>query len=188
MMSPKEAEDMKYRQYESRGWIRPKERKSEEGILHRRNIHLISCQTGSGLPELLNSIYKLAEKHGDKIYVMGAANVGKSSFINRLLHSGSSKSGKTKFMSRKKHVLTTTVSNLPGTTLDMLKIKLHNGITIIDTPGLINEGQLTTLLTPKELNSVIPAKPVSAITVRAEMGKTILIGAMARIELIEVDI
>jgi ribosome biogenesis GTPase A len=188
MMTPKEAEDMKYQQFESRGWIRPKERNSEEGILHRKNVHLISCQTGDGVPQLLKNIFSLAEKHGNKIYVMGAANVGKSSFINRLLRLGSHKtgrSGKSKTNSKKKDEdPTTTVSNLPGTTLNMLKIKLPNGITVIDTPGLINPGQLTTMLTPKELNAVIPAKPVSPVTFRAEEGKTLMIGALARIELV----
>lgn len=91
---------------------------------------------------------------------MGAANVGKSSFINRLLESDYKKgvagadnrqnSGRQK----KDQSPQATVSNLPGTTLNFLKIKLPNGITMIDTPGLINRGQLTSRLTTEELRQV----------------------------------
>ena len=89
---------------------------------------------------------------------MGAANVGKSSFINRLLenkYNMNSKKGGDKASKRSKDIPQATVSNLPGTTLDFLKIKLPNGVTMIDTPGLINRGQLTSRLTPEELREVI---------------------------------
>ena len=91
----------------------------------------------------------------DKIYVMGAANVGKSSFINRLLENNYQlKSNKKNQPKKVKDVPQATVSNLPGTTLDFIKIKLPNGVTMIDTPGLINRGQLTSKLTPAELREV----------------------------------
>lgn len=115
---------------------------------------------------------------GNKIYVMGAANVGKSSFINRLLTSsyGGGKRLPVCGMSALSAVFSliiliaadhthdiiltfhtlcptlgnkkrpdtpqATVSNLPGTTLDFLKIRLPNGVTVIDTPGLLNPGQV----------------------------------------------
>ena len=91
---------------------------------------------------------------------MGAANVGKSSFINRLLESDYKKgvAGADKKRStgpqRKDQTPQATVSNLPGTTLNFLKIKLPNGVTMIDTPGLINKGQLTSRLTTAELRQV----------------------------------
>lgn len=79
-----------------------------------------------------------------------------------------------------------TVSNLPGTTLDFLKIKLPNsGITIVDTPGLINKGHLTSKLNTEELKQVIPNKPINAVTFRIEEGKCVLVGGLARLELME---
>ena len=69
---------------------------------------------------------------------MGAANVGKSSFINRLLENklgDSLRQGRKKKANRE--VPQATVSNLPGTTLNFLKIKLPNGVTMIDTPGYL---------------------------------------------------
>lgn len=115
---------------------------------------------------------------------MGSANVGKSSFIRRLLD-GTQRNLKNK-NPRRHDVPQPTISNLPGTTLDFLKIKLPNGVTMIDTPGLINKGQLTSRLTTDELKRVIPVKPINAITLRVTEGKTVLIGGLASIELIEV--
>jgi ribosome biogenesis GTPase A len=56
---------------------------------------------------------------------------------------------------------------------------------MIDTPGLINRGQLTSKLTPEELRDVIPTKPINAITLRVTEGKCVLIGGLATIELVE---
>lgn len=113
------------------------------------------CTTGLGFDSLLKDLMAKAAVNGNKIHVMGAANVGKSSFINRLLETSSS--GKLKAhkatagLNRRarraalaktrqdalRSVARVTVSNLPGTTLDFLKIQLPNGIVMVDTPGLL---------------------------------------------------
>lgn len=149
LVSPRDLEDQKYRAFEARGWIRPKERETQAGVLYRSNIHLISCVNGTGINDLLTSIFAMAKDNGNKIYVMGAANVGKSSFINRLVNYKAQKKGsaaKNKQLSKTDLKLSAnphvTVSNLPGTTLNFLKIKLPNGITVVDTPGLINKGNI----------------------------------------------
>jgi len=77
------------------------------------------------------------------------------------------------------------VSNLPGTTLDFLKIRLPNGVTMIDTPGLLNSGQLTSKLTTAELRQVIPVKPINAVTLRLEENKCVLVGGLATVHLSE---
>jgi ribosome biogenesis GTPase A len=136
----------------------------EESVLRRSNIHLVSCQSGFGMDKLMTNIVDLAKENGNKVFVMGAANVGKSSFINRLLEknyntvsnknnneNNDDKSFKNKqynkFSKQKTNSFAqATVSNLPGTTLDFLKIKLANGITMIDTPGLLNKVLLFLIL------------------------------------------
>lgn len=171
---------------EKQGYVKKVE---EGGILRSENVHLISCQSGKNIDKLLASVMTLAEHHGEKIYVMGAANVGKSSFINKLLAGILTlKSSKQKQASKKNDLPQPTISNLPGTTLDFLKIRLPNGISVIDTPGLLNPGQLTAKLSTMELKQVIPVKPINAVTFRLSEGKTVLIGGLARIELLEVSL
>ena len=120
---------------------------------------------------------------------MGAANVGKSSFINRLLANDFKlKGGKGGTQAQRKSRDATpqaTVSNLPGTTLDFLRIKLPNGVTMIDTPGLLNKGQLTSKLTTEELRQVVPVKPIVPVTLRMTEGKCVLLGGLAIVELAE---
>jgi len=45
-------------------------------------------------------------------------------------------------------------STYTGTTLDFIKMKLPNGVTMIDTPGLLTKGQLTSKLNSEELRQV----------------------------------
>lgn len=160
-------------------------------MLRRSNVHLVSVQKGIGIDALMQSVSSIAMSRGQKVYVMGAANVGKSSFINRLLESGLKLSNKKKDKSKRNAKSDTpraTVSHLPGTTLDFIKIKMVNGITMIDTPGLINSGQMTSRLTAKELRNILPSKSVGGLTIRVLEGKTVLMGGLARIALVEVMI
>jgi ribosome biogenesis GTPase A len=176
LLSPRDThENSRYREKDN----------DEAGILRRSNVHLVSCQSGYGIESLMRSITGMAAEHGGVIYVMGAANVGKSSFINRLLDTTYNNGGPKGKQAKRSNVPQATVSNLPGTTLDFLKIRLPNGLTMIDTPGLINKGQLTAKLTTDELKQVIPRKPINTVTLRVSQGKCILLGGLARVELLE---
>ena len=196
LLSPKQAEIEDQKEYLEKGWYRSRivgsgsNKDAVVGILRRPDVHLISCETGRGVDEALKKVIGLAASHGEKIYVMGTANVGKSSFINRLLEfSDKSKSkSRSKGKKSKRNNITpqATVSNLPGTTLDFLKIRLPNGIVVYDTPGLINEGQLTSRLTPHELRQVIPKRQIQSITLRMERERVVMLGGLARIEHVEV--
>ena len=88
-------------------------------------------------------------------------------------------------MKRDKKVPRATVSNLPGTTLNFLKMQLANGVTFIDTPGLINRGQLTSKLSPEELRQVIPSKPINPVTLRVQEGGCVLMGGLAIVEMLD---
>lgn len=204
--TPREMDQYRHSEVQKQGWVAHKGVQDETGVLRRQNIHLISCTSGYGLKKLMDSTLAIAKNHSNKIYVMGAANVGKSSFINKLLETsysaadgttssgknkdkklGFGKSGKAMMKSTRTDTPTATVSNLPGTTLNFIKIKVptHDGVTIYDTPGLLNANQLTTRLNTEELRKVIPNTPIMPVTFRIQQNKAILIGGLAQVELVE---
>ena len=127
-------------------------------------VRLVSCKTGDGIASMMDKAKELAEKVGGDIYVVGAANAGKSTLINYIL-SQNGKEEKSTLKPKKrragnrnqiKGALTT--SPLPGTTLKFIKIDLGDGQHIYDTPGLLVPGTITQLLTPDELKIVCPKK------------------------------
>ena len=127
-------------------------------------VRLVSCKTGFGVNSMLNKVNDLADEMDCDVYVVGAANAGKSTLINTLLEKNkkflSSKSkGKKKRagnVNARKGAITT--SPLPGTTLKFIKIELDNGKNLYDTPGLLIAGSMTSILTPAELKMVVPKK------------------------------
>jgi ribosome biogenesis GTPase A len=183
-VNPKEAFEERRRALTKHGFTN---KADGAGMLPQSNVHLVSCQNGHGIDSLMEHVVTTSRDNGDTVFVMGAANVGKSSFVNRLLAGdvsyGKSKGGGKK--KRDKNIARATVSNLPGTTLNFLKMQLPNGVTVIDTPGLINQGQLTSKLSPEELRQVIPSKPIKPVTLRVQEGGCVLVGGLAMVELVE---
>ncbi|KAF9217325.1 hypothetical protein BGZ59_005062 [Podila verticillata] len=94
----------------------------------------------------------------------------------------------------------TTVSNVPGTTLERIKVPLsvlsrYMGATykevqtkwLMDTPGIrIEGGQLTSLLTLDELKVTLPKKVLKPATFMLEEGKSFFLGGLVRIDCISV--
>ena len=95
---------------------------------------------------------------------MGMANAGKSTLINKLLHSGS-----------------LTTSRNPGTTLGVIPIE-QDGYTIYDTPGIENHHSLLGMLPGKELKTVIPTKPVRPYVSQIYENQSFAAGGLARLD------
>mmetsp|Transcript_19236 Transcript_19236/g.40502 ORF Transcript_19236/g.40502 Transcript_19236/m.40502 type:complete len:570 (-) Transcript_19236:1410-3119(-) len=129
-------------------------------------VRLISCKTGEGVSSMMEKAQQLADEIDGDIYVVGAANAGKSTLINNILSRNSREERKPNNNNKKKlragnrnkvkGALTT--SPLPGTTLKFIKIDLGDGQHLYDTPGLLVPGTITQLLTPEELKIVCPKK------------------------------
>ena len=81
-----------------------------------RGVHFISAKTGQGLDDLVQYIMTQWGNRGD-VYLLGCTNVGKSTLFNQLMKMicGSDKLD---------YNLPSTISRLPGTTLDVLKFPL----------------------------------------------------------------
>jgi ribosome biogenesis GTPase A len=152
----------------------------------RGAVRLVSCKTGAGINDLLEKARGLAEEIDGDIYVVGAANAGKSTLLNFVL--GQDKvnrsPGKARAGNRNAFKGAVTTSPLPGTTLKFIKVDLGGGRSLYDTPGLLVLGTVTQLLTPEELKIVVPKKPIEPVTLRLSTGKCVLVGGLARIELI----
>jgi len=93
------------------------------------DIEVISSEKGHGIDALMKMINKY--RKGRDVYIVGCTNVGKSTFINRLIR---------QYAGEAQTLITT--SHFPGTTLDIIEIPLDRSSSIIDTPGIINEHQL----------------------------------------------
>lgn len=160
------------------------------GLRDVAGIHMISSMRGTGVKLLMADAMRVAKRRRSDIYVIGAANVGKSSFINQLIRIRKKDSTSRKELSSKgtrkggrsdsDGAITTSV--VPGTTLDVIRIPLSGNVSLFDTPGLIMPHQLTNYLDEKELKAVLPAKNVEHVTFRLGEGKALFIGGLGRLE------
>lgn len=124
------------------------------------SVRLVSCKTGMGIEAMLDKARKLAEEMDCDIYIVGAANSGKSTLMNRILSESNDLKANSKIRAGNRNKIkdVVTTSPLPGTTLKFISADLGNGRKLYDTPGLLVPGTLTQLLTPEELKIVVPRK------------------------------
>jgi len=168
-------------------------------------VRLISAKNGMGVHAMLIKAKKLSAMHENcDIYVVGAANAGKSTLMNSLLGRQKTDEERKEQLNQKKSqkqknnkkvragnrnqfkgALTT--SPLPGTTLKFIKVDLGDGLSLYDTPGLLVPGTLTQLLTPEELKIAVPNKQVEPITFRVATGKCVLVGGLAKVRIVGDD-
>ncbi|KAL3920152.1 MAG: hypothetical protein SGILL_003408, partial [Bacillariaceae sp.] len=151
-------------------------------------VRLVSCKTGEGIQDMMIKARELAEEMDGDVYVVGAANAGKSTLINYILSRDEEKpKGKLRAGNRNQFKGALTTSPLPGTTLKFIKIDIGDGRSLYDTPGLLVPGTVTQLLTPEELKVACPKKyvrKVEPITFRVAAGKCVLVGGLAKIEVV----
>jgi len=160
-------------------WMKTESKRA--GLDKCYDIHILNSLKGQGVKTLLDQAYVLAKRGKCDIYVVGAANVGKSSFINSLLISGWKFSKKP---TDKPNLLATT-SHVPGTTLSLIPIATGDGLTIYDTPGVVLPRNITTYLKPSEVKRVLPSGKIESFGARFEAGKSLLFGGLARIDAVE---
>ena len=104
------------------------------------------------------------------VYVIGNANVGKSSLVNQILKRYSNNTGQ---------MITSSV--FPGTTLNVVQIPYDDDNFIYDTPGLIYDKSIYNYLDMKNLKYVLPRKEMKPISFQLGEKQTIFIGSSAAI-------
>lgn len=137
------------------------------------DVMLVSAHKGIGMPTVVEAIEKY--RNGKDVYVVGCTNVGKSTFINRIIKQATGEG----------EIITT--SHFPGTTLDMIEIPLEDGAALYDTPGIINHHQMAHYLDASELKYIMPKKEIKPKVYQQNAGQTLFIGALARFDFIKGD-
>jgi 30S ribosome assembly GTPase len=151
-----------------RNWV---QRQVKDNGLKVAETVLVSARNNQGFDRLIETVSRLRE--GRDVYVVGATNVGKSTFINRLIRDHSDLEAEL------------TVSQYPGTTLDLVEIPLEDGRSIIDTPGIVYRHRLTELLPRQYIKTVLPDKPLKPAIYQLNEGQSIFFGAMARFDFVK---
>ena len=135
---------------------------------------IISSTKNYNFDDLFNKINKY--KKSSNVYVVGFTNAGKSTMINKILYNYSSSNT---FI---------TTSNLPSTTIDSISVKVNDDLTLIDTPGLLDLGDVENNVESESLKKVIPTKEIKPITYQIKNKQTILIEDFVKLELSDTNI
>lgn len=101
---------------------------------------------------------------GKKVIVIGRANVGKSTLLNRLME--------------KKDL---TSSRYPGTTQDFLELNI-DGVTYVDTPGIEIENSMIMKVKEEDLIKILPTKEISTRIYQIHENQTFILGGLALLD------
>ena len=158
--------------------VLPKSVKDEKLInyLKEKNIKfeeviVVSVNKNINIDYLLKRIkYYQTSKN---VYVVGHTNAGKSSLINKLI---SNYSDNTQEL---------TMSPLPSTTLNLVKIDINDYLTLIDTPGLVDNGSILNRVDASMVKKISPKKEIKPRTYQLRKNQSIIIEDLIRIDYVE---
>ena len=105
-----------------------------------KDVIAISSDKNYHMDELLVKMMKY--KNSKEVYVMGNSNAGKSTFINKMIKN---------YTDNNNFIVT---SCMPSTTLNVISIKINEDLTLLDTPGIINEGDIVNYLPEAVVKSI----------------------------------
>ncbi len=143
----------------------------EEKDIHFEEVIVISVSKNYNIDYLLKRIkfYQTTKN----VYVVGHTNAGKSSLINKLIQNYSDNSQEL------------TMSPLPSTTLNMVKIEINDYLTLIDTPGLVDTGSILNHIDSSMVKKISPRKEIKPKTYQLRVNQAIIIEDLVRIDYVE---
>ena len=133
---------------------------------NKNDIYVISSEKMWNIDMLYK---KLIKDQVEKAYVLGHTNSGKSSLINSLL----------KLVGEKAFI---TTSPIPNTTTELINIKLTKNLTIIDTPGFVNNYSISNFIELKDYKKLLPKKEIKPKIYNIRPNFMIIIDNIIRIE------
>ncbi|CAI7857567.1 unnamed protein product, partial [Closterium sp. NIES-53] len=123
-------------------------------------VHFVSAKARTGLSSVAATIQR--ERQGRDVYVLGAANVGKSAFICALLDEMASRDIMAAAARRRRPV----ASAMPGTTLGPICLKAFTGGgDLYDTPGVHLHHRMAAMLHPWDLHHLGPKRRLRSFVV-----------------------
>lgn len=141
--------------------------------INYEDIIVISANKNYNIDLLMQKIKK--HKTSNKVYVVGHTNTGKSSLINKLIKDYSENDNEL------------TISPMPSTTLNTVTIKLNNNLTLIDTPGLVDRGNIANYVDSNMLKKLINKKEMKPKTFQIKKGQCLVIDKVCRVDYVEGD-
>ncbi len=136
------------------------------------DVFLVSSKKGHHIDELFAKIVEMS--NNKDVYVVGNANVGKSSLINEILKRYSNNTGQM-----------ITASVFPGTTLNVVQIPYDDDSFIYDTPGLLYDKSIYNYLDGKNLRKVLPKKEMKPVGFQLKSEQSIFVGGIARVDFVK---
>ncbi len=141
-------------------------RLKEQGI-SVRGLILTDKVDPQGAQEVKDAVASLAK--GRPAVVMGRANSGKSTLLNKMMN---------------QQILTS--SRYPGTTLEFNEMTI-DGQVYIDTPGIENEGTILMEVDEKDLREILPDRQLKPQVYQLRGDQSFAIGGLARIDIFGCD-
>ena len=130
---------------------------------------IVSSNNNYNMDELINKIKQY--KTNNNVYVVGYTNAGKSTLINKLIYNYSD------------NLPTITTSILPSTTLNSIEIKFDDSLTLIDTPGILEENSIDNFIDVKLLKKITPKNTIKPITYQIKKRQYIYIEDLLKLSL-----
>ena len=77
------------------------------------------------------------------------------------------------------------MSPLPSTTLNLVKIDINDHLTLIDTPGLVDNGSILNRVDASMVKKISPKKEIKPRTYQLRKNQSIIIEDLVRIDYVE---
>lgn len=135
------------------------------------DVVFVSSQKNYHFDRLYGSIMR--NKRSNNVYVVGNTNAGKSTLINKIIKNYSTSASRV------------TTSYMPSTTLEMLKIKLDENVTLIDTPGLLDSTSIINYVDSSVIMDITPKGEINPRTFQIRSGESIVVNDLCRVDYIE---